>query len=380
MYSGAATPEILLGLIEKLYAAAADSVKWTDFLKAFTEAAGSSHASLRIHDFKDGANSRAAKFGYSPEFTRNIQEYWGAHDLLWLKARPHLHTGWVHHSQQYLPDRMMLASGYFNECLRQEGLFYQCGVIIEHQETRNFALSTLRSRGAGPFGDEHLRLLRQLFPHLRRATEIQYRMTALNQRLLGMELVVERSSTGIVFVDGRGRVLFVNASAREIFRLRKGIWVEQGTVTACGLRQKEMLQKTIHSAAQTGEGKAVHPGEVLRIDSNDSVHPLVVTVTPFPYRPGLTPEGTAAALFITDPERTGKESGVLLESVYCLTPAERRLASILSSGCSLKEAAEQMHIQRSTAVSHLKSLFSKTSTRRQSELLRLLTLLNSHIE
>jgi DNA-binding CsgD family transcriptional regulator len=61
-----------------------------------------------------------------------------------------------------------------------------------------------------------------------------------------------------------------------------------------------------------------------------------------------------------------------LQQLYGLTPAESRLALLLAAGNAPKEAAQQLQVGISTVRSQLKSIFAKTDTNRQSELVRLL--------
>lgn len=62
----------------------------------------------------------------------------------------------------------------------------------------------------------------------------------------------------------------------------------------------------------------------------------------------------------------------LLHGLFDLSPAEARLANALASGRSLKEAAGHQGIQFSTGRSYLESIFRKTGTRQQSQLVALL--------
>jgi len=57
---------------------------------------------------------------------------------------------------------------------------------------------------------------------------------------------------------------------------------------------------------------------------------------------------------------------------YGLTAAEVRLCRLLREGHSLSEAAERVVVKKSTAISQLKAIFSKTGMRNQSQLMRLL--------
>ena len=58
----------------------------------------------------------------------------------------------------------------------------------------------------------------------------------------------------------------------------------------------------------------------------------------------------------------------LLKNRFGLTSAEARLVLRLVSGDSLRAAAKALGVQYETVRTHLKSIFQKTGTRRQAEL------------
>jgi DNA-binding CsgD family transcriptional regulator len=62
----------------------------------------------------------------------------------------------------------------------------------------------------------------------------------------------------------------------------------------------------------------------------------------------------------------------LLERLYELTPTEAALAIDLASGRTLAQAAKAREVSVNTVRTHLRAVFQKTGTRRQSELVRLL--------
>ena len=64
----------------------------------------------------------------------------------------------------------------------------------------------------------------------------------------------------------------------------------------------------------------------------------------------------------------------LLRATFGCTAREATLALTLSRGCTLAEAAGVLGISIHTARTHLKRVFRKTGTKRQTELLRLVLL------
>lgn len=369
--------QALLRLIDLTYESSLNPSHWPDFLGTLAEAAKATHAAIKIFDFQTLENSLPVHFGFSPEMLKGFDEGWGAQDIYFLHARKRLHTGWIEQSQEFLPDETLFASPYYNEFSIQENIFHQCGAIIAHEETRSAALTILRSRATGQFGDPQLRLLRELLPHVQRATEIHLRLsTALRQRSQ-METVIDHLPVAVIFVDAKGKVLFSNCAARELFQKHpRSLWVENGSLTCCAVQVKGCLRAAIARAARTLEDRDTYPGEVLRIDQL-SGRPLAVTVTPVPLRQGGLPEGTTAAIFVADPDRNGSTPDDLLRILFGLTRAEGRLTATLFKGCTLEEAGNCLGVTRNTVATQLKSIFGKTSTRGQSDLMRLMGVLHA---
>jgi DNA-binding CsgD family transcriptional regulator len=62
----------------------------------------------------------------------------------------------------------------------------------------------------------------------------------------------------------------------------------------------------------------------------------------------------------------------LLHAVFGLTPAECRVATLLADGLSVKEIADRQRTRHDTVRKQLRSIYRKTATNRQAELVRLL--------
>jgi DNA-binding CsgD family transcriptional regulator len=78
-------------------------------------------------------------------------------------------------------------------------------------------------------------------------------------------------------------------------------------------------------------------------------------------------------IFLFDESADRPSPMCLIAELYGLTPAESRLAAALLAGQSLADYGDQAGLTRNTLKTHLRSLFNKTETARQSELMRRLT-------
>lgn len=80
----------------------------------------------------------------------------------------------------------------------------------------------------------------------------------------------------------------------------------------------------------------------------------------------------AAVLLVTQPEgRIPRETW--LETLYGLTKAESKIAVLVGGGLDGPETAEKLGVTAETVRTRLKTVFSKTNTRRQSDLARLMS-------
>ena len=78
------------------------------------------------------------------------------------------------------------------------------------------------------------------------------------------------------------------------------------------------------------------------------------------------------AVFVRDTTGRPDPSVKLAQQLFELTPAETSLAIQQANGLSFDEAAQALSIRLNTARAHLRSIFSKTGVRRQTELVRIM--------
>ncbi|MGA7908812.1 MAG: helix-turn-helix transcriptional regulator [Candidatus Sulfotelmatobacter sp.] len=123
----------------------------------------------------------------------------------------------------------------------------------------------------------------------------------------------------------------------------------------------KLLQEAI-SSPESGEPKD-SPITLQRRTANSS---LVVRVVP---GPGVGCwEGRTALIKLYDQDLSLVVDERALSSLYGLTRGEAALAALLMRGKSIDEAAAQLFISNHTARTHLKRIFMKTDTHRQTEL------------
>jgi len=97
---------------------------------------------------------------------------------------------------------------------------------------------------------------------------------------------------------------------------------------------------------------------------------LLVYEVSLPKRTGVS--GAAKMILLVDPSRAAAPSAVVLRQAFGLTPTEVDVAQQIATGRDLGEIAQKRGVSLGTLRVQLRSIFSKTSTNRQAQLVALL--------
>lgn len=179
---------------------------------------------------------------------------------------------------------------------------------------------------------------------------------------------------GVVLIDGDQRSIFVNIRGKEIMNRKDGLFIDSNGLLHATQHSEDLdLRNFIREAAQTGAGWGSQPGGAMTVSRRSGNRPFSIIVTPLQAKDlAIRNRIPAAAVFLSDPESGLDAADQILNRLYSLSPAEARLALLLLQGKRLDEAARELHIAPSTVRSHLKRIFLKTGTNRQSDLIRLI--------
>jgi DNA-binding CsgD family transcriptional regulator len=114
-------------------------------------------------------------------------------------------------------------------------------------------------------------------------------------------------------------------------------------------------------------------GGVVTVERPGGSRPLELMISPFTNDEFRTiGSDRLAIIFVTDPEAKTVDVAELLIQIYGLTPAEANFAHKLAEGLSFTESCEGLSITNNTGRTHLKRVFAKTGTSRQSALVKLI--------
>ena len=233
------------------------------------------------------------------------------------------------------------------------------------------AIGIHRPQGGVTYSDKDKQRVAQFLPHLQRALQIRRRLIDPAIKQLAALDALERPGTAILIASRDGRMLYANRNADDLLRAGVGIAVIAGRLATGHRATTDRLAALIRGAVDTAAGSGASPGGALAIEREDRLL-LTVLVAPFrPARDGFGAAVPAAIVFIRDPE-SPTPMILALRGLFGLTPAEACIAGMLAEGRAIDDIAPRQGITRNTVRVHLKSIFAKTGTARQAQLVALI--------
>jgi DNA-binding CsgD family transcriptional regulator len=280
------------------------------------------------------------------------------------------HPGQWIFSQQAIVDPVSFEhSALVNEFLDKNDARHAMYIAFPVGPHHSVALSLMRSRRKGQFSEKDASKLTPLLPHIKRAMSLHIRIGRLESTLESLNAVVDQLSTPVLLVDRGCRLRFANSSGQEELRRGQYLLLRSERVQPSNGRHAPHLAKVLEAALLNDPAAPLaEQGASMRL-LDDLGHSAILIVQELRGQAALhgMPQADAALFLI---RREGQPVNPRrLQVAFNLTPAETRLAHHLISGKALEEIGEKLHVSRETLKSQLRSLFSKTDTRRQGELI-----------
>lgn len=264
-------------------------------------------------------------------------------------------------------------SSYFQIFCAPQGVFHVMGADISTPDGGKLRFRITRPKSAPKFTAEERAFCEMLLPHMRRALHMHNLLDRSESLSELYSQAISRLSVATIVLDENGSALRINPIAQEILDASDGLKLVGGRLEATYPSDNRELQQLIRNAFSKDDhegGGSAEAMSVARPSGQVSLGLVVETIPSLEWAEGKSKP--AAVVYIRDAVGKSLASEVITKQLFNLTRAETALAMELANGLSLEEAAEALNIRRNTARAHLRSIFSKTGVRRQTELVRIM--------
>lgn len=346
-------------LIKRIYCAAHDVREWDSIADEILRRTGGCLALTTLVDLSNRSYD-ATRFygGCDSQAARGFEEYQYNYDqdpsLAW--ASRNLHARFCDSSQtvgagDYLDHEFVK----WNRARFGSTHWYVGYTAPEEQLSYSFSVHFPAEQGPG--SPASLSLFRMLFDHLQCAM------------WLGRRPFNPDSDAAYVLLDSAGNVRELSRGARALLDSNDGLTItgrrlEPATIT--GRARLDAALAQVATACSTGVAT-----RAVKLDRPSGQRPWLLTIKPLISNFG--PFGKAHCELLVHIHDGKRRIGSLhlLQGLFGLTERELEVLRLLAEGHSLETLAACLNISPNTAKVHLRAIFMKTGTSRQSDLLQL---------
>ena len=291
-------------------------------------------------------------------------ERFAKEDML-LRAISDANPGTFVTSNTHFTRDEILASNFYQQWALPQGICNGAAAMLCREGKWSTMMMMLRGEDHPEFTAQDVALFQQLAPHFNRAIQLRGRVLEMRDDIDDLRALIERFPLGVMVFDEYGRVGQANELALKIIEQHPSLQLVDKRLVLDNSEESRVLGMTLINAIHASLGLKEYSVESMHLQrAGDS---LTLVINPFRVKESDRMTGRALVMFYS-PRFSARPSATILAQLYRLTTAEANLCCELVSGATLEEVAAYQNKKKETLRSHLKSIFSKTGTSRQAEL------------
>ena len=281
---------------------------------------------------------------------------------------------------EFVPIDEFKKTEFYHQVAAPAGNVHLLGSIMSRRNGRIDAITFYRPDKAWNYGPEELRLIDVFIPHIRRSLSLYKELQKAGLQAAVLQNSIDALTSALILLNHNGKVVFLNAAAERLLKQCRGLYVRRNRL--CAMRHADSLQLERLTKEAIGKNGRRPVGGAVTIQQGLGEQPLQVAAAPLPLdNPGTIVSGleAAAVLVIHNPSEQIHVPQEIICTMFGLTPAESQLLLALGNGQTLRQFSDEHRVTRNTARTHLKSVFAKTGTSKQSDLVRLLSVVTHSV-
>lgn len=347
-----------LQLMESLYEGVASPQKWQDALQHVNTALGGvSAAIVSLHQ-----PSNQLTIEHAGTLIPEIATGFAAMQELdpGRAAVPLLEAGQIYVDHDFHGHANLLRMPFYRDFLLPAGIGHYALVPLGSGADELPALSVQRETRRRSFTPHERRLMQAVQPHLRNALSLRRQLQQQRAESLILKRTLDALNFPLLVCSPHGRVVIGNAAGKRWLHT-PGCPLTYGPGHIPTVLRRLLERACGRAADQPQSGSLMLPGDD------------VLVALPLAAHADASWHDALALVAIQGPQWRKPPPGTLLRALFGLTPAEIRLVHhMMRHDEPLPTVAEQLQLSLNTVRTQLRSVFQKTHTRRQSDLLRLI--------
>jgi len=358
-------------LIGDIYDASLDPGLWP---AVFEKAGGYVRGSTAFVMSQDTVSKAAQVYfnwGTEPRYAELYLERYCKLNLV-FPTIPLFGVGETHWVPDCLPREEFCRTRFAKEWLVPQGYVDGLFTIVDKSATSCAVFSVFRHLSDGFVDDEMRRRFELVAPHVRRALLIGKVINLHKVQAAQLADSLDTLAAGMFRVNATSHIAYANASGQGLLREAKVLRAPGGRLGAIDPVADQALRDTFARSAE-GDAAVGRRGiaVTLRARNDERYVANVLPLTSGARRNAGTVYSATAVVFVNRVTLDMPSPPEVLAREFRLTPAELRVLFAIIEIGNAGEVADVLGISEATVRTRLHHLYGKTSTNRQTELVRL---------
>lgn len=356
--------DLLNELLLALYRGIEGPDCWTGFLRELGEVVGGCSVTLVLR--QPGIGDRGELFDVN-----TVRQFVEVYRSSGFEDDPFrdLPEGVARNILDCVSEQSLHASRFHRELLAPDGTTDILALNIGFAERYVGSLRISRRTPDRPFGAAEKALLEKLHPHLKAALEIHERARRRRMETRAYVRAMDQLAFGVVILNDRGDVVHLNKTGSRLIEKGTPLRIEHGRLVAAPPATDALSDAIATALAQTDPGAA--RTSWLKLAQSGGEPPLNMLLNPIVEVESGEARLIGIALYAAVDDRAPLVALDACAMLFGLSPAESELLAELVGGASILSASIALGISEHTARTQLRSIFAKTGTHRQPDLVRL---------
>lgn len=366
-------------LLDLLYQTALDPTRWSTFLKELPPMFGGANGILQLFDAEARSFNWFIQFNSDPSFSKSYVEHYAVLNPYAVSDLALVPVGELTSATKIVKQQDLARTEFYNDWMHPQGIpedHFGISLYRDSNRATIFSIAPHVKFHRRNY-DEYVRRLNLLSPHLVRAAQIG-RLGTIGAGSASAESTIGAGMNALglaAIVVGRdGRPVHLNKLAEALLRdQNRALTVDRyGALAATNPASAKLLLGALEASLRLGA-----PGGPIRLIGPNRASELIAWLVPVaPSSQGqpngmndtkLRQERHALLLLARSKLSQGVNAGIIA-AAFGLSATEALLANALVSGMTLASYAQREQVSPHTARNQLASIFAKTGTHRQAEL------------
>ncbi len=349
-------------VVASFYEAAAGQMSWEQPLSQAARVLGAHNAVFSVRDpVTRKATFSYGNFGTDPTYLRKFAETYSTLSPFVIAVAVAT-EGTVINPIEIIGRAEYEKGRFFKEWSDPQGYHDYIGSVLMRQSHAIYTIAFGRTRDRPLFSQDDHDKLAFLVPHVSRALQIADRLNTIATDRSELFATLDSLSTPVILVDMEGHVRQVNMAASILVDTLQGLEIDNGKLRFANAKTEAEFRA--YMAQPSAQGVILPSG----LDNGMQVHLLAKRLDR--NRKTLSTHDERVIVVVDWPKAKVAPIGAGMRDRYRLTMAELRVLSLMIDGGSVKSVSNDLGLSENTIKSHLKSLFAKTDTNRQQDLIR----------